>query len=54
MELIIVTAIVFAALFFSLRRFVKIYKGADSCECGSGCSCSGSSKIDCSQGSKPF
>ena len=52
MELIIVIAIVSAAAFFSIRSFVRIYKGEDSCGCGSGCSCS--SKDICSQNSEPF
>jgi hypothetical protein len=52
MELIIVIAIVLAALFFSVRSFVKIYKGEDSCNCGSGCS--RSSKELCNKGSEPF
>ena len=52
MELIIVIAIVLAALFFSVRSFVKIYKGEDSSGCGSGCSCS--TQGCCSQDSGPF
>ncbi len=54
MELFIVIVIVLAAAWFSIRRFVKMYKEDDACGCGSGCSCS--SKHQCSEGedSKPF
>ena len=38
MDAIIVGVIVTAAVVFTLRSFVKIYKGEDSCQCG-GCSC---------------
>ncbi|MBU1194365.1 MAG: FeoB-associated Cys-rich membrane protein [Proteobacteria bacterium] len=44
MELFIVIIIVAAALFFCIKSFVKIYKGEDSCGCGSDCSCPGKSK----------
>ncbi|MCF6247247.1 MAG: FeoB-associated Cys-rich membrane protein [Desulfobacula sp.] len=46
MDLLIVSIIVAIAIGFTLKSFVKIYKGEDSCGCG-GCSCS--SKDDCNQ-----
>lgn len=56
MELFIVIAIVSAALFFSVRKFVKIYKGEKSCDCGSGCSCAsqGTCHQDPQGGNTPF
>lgn len=49
MDVIIVGVIVSAAVFFTLRSFIRIYKGEDSCSCG-GCSCR--SKKSCDQGSQ--
>ena len=49
MDSIIVGIIVIAAVAFSVRSFVKMYKGEGSCSCGEGCStCSsnGSCKPD--------
>lgn len=52
MDFIIVMAIVFAAVLFTIRSFIRIYKGEGSYSCDSGCACS--SKDDCRQGSEPF
>jgi len=46
MDSIIVGIIVIAAVVFSVRSFVKTYKGEGDCSCGGGCSCS--SKDSCS------
>ncbi len=40
MDLIIVGIIVTGAVFFSIRSFIKMYKGEGDCGCGTGCSCS--------------
>jgi hypothetical protein len=40
MDIIIVGIIVTGAVIFSVRSFVKIYKGEGDCSCGKGCSCS--------------
>ncbi len=40
MDIIIVGIIVAGAVIFSVRSFVKIYKGEGDCSCGTGCSCS--------------
>lgn len=40
MDLILVGIIVTVAVIFSIRCFVKIYKGEGECSCGDGCSCS--------------
>lgn len=48
MDTVIVGAIVALAIGFMVKRFVDILKGKKSCDCGSGCSCSGGS---CSEGS---
>lgn len=45
MDLIIVGIIVLAAVVFTARSFIKMYKGEEGCSCGSSCSCS--SKIGC-------
>jgi len=39
MDLIIVGIIVAGAVFFSVRSFIKIFKGKGDCSCGIGCSC---------------
>lgn len=39
MDVLIVSVIVAIAVGFTLRGFVKIFKGEDRCNCG-GCSCS--------------
>lgn len=49
MENIIVGLIVAAALVFSVRSFVRIYKGNGSCGCSDGCGCSPSEKDCCGQ-----
>ncbi|MBU8848399.1 MAG: FeoB-associated Cys-rich membrane protein [Desulfobacterales bacterium] len=46
MDLIIVGIIVIAAMIFSVRSFVKTYKGESGGSCGGGCSCS--SRDSCS------
>jgi hypothetical protein len=46
METIIVGIIVAGAIFFSVRSFIKMYKGEGDCSCGTGCSCSSSSGCD--------
>jgi hypothetical protein len=38
MDIVIVGVIVAVAMVFSLRSFVKIYKGEGDCSCGTGCS----------------
>jgi hypothetical protein len=40
MDIVIVGIIVAGAVIFSVRSFVKIYKGEGDCSCGTGCSCS--------------
>jgi len=45
MDSLIVGIIVLAAVIFSVRSFIKTYKGEGGCSCGTGCSCS--SKEDC-------
>ncbi len=40
MDLIIVGIIVTAAVIFSVRSFIKIYKGEGSCSCNGGFNCS--------------
>ena len=40
MESILVGVIVGGAVIYSLRRFVKIYRGEKGCSCSNGCSCS--------------
>jgi len=45
MENIIVGLVVAAALIFSLRSFVRIYKGDGACGCG--CACSPLDKACC-------
>ena len=45
MDLIIVGIIVAAALVFTVRSFVKIYKGDEKCGCG-GCSCDAKDACD--------
>lgn len=52
MELLFVISIVSAAVFFTVRGFVRIYRGEVSCGCASGCSCA--SKEGCSKGPEPF
>ena len=47
MDSIIVGIIVIAAVFFSVRNFIKTYKGEGGCSCGGGCSCP--SNDSCSQ-----
>lgn len=48
MDLVIVGIIVLGAIIFSVRCFVKTYKGEGGCSsCGTGCSCS--SKDNCNQ-----
>ncbi|MCG8636364.1 MAG: FeoB-associated Cys-rich membrane protein [Desulfobacterales bacterium] len=49
MENIIVGVIVALALGFSIRAFVRIYKGEGECGCGSSCGCSPSEKECCGQ-----
>jgi len=49
MENILVGLIVAAALFFSVRSFVRIYRGKGSCGCGEGCACSPSDKACCKE-----
>lgn len=46
MDLVIVIIVVTAAVFFSIRSFVKIFNEEDSCGCGSGCACSTKEKCD--------
>jgi hypothetical protein len=48
MDSIIVGIIVIAAVAFSIRSFVKTYKGDGGCSCDGGCDCSseGSCKSD--------
>ncbi len=46
MDLIIVGIIVAVAVAFSVRSFIKIYKGEGDCSCSPGCSCS-SSRLKC-------
>jgi len=46
MDLIIVGIIVSGAILFSVRSFVKTFKGEGKCGCGTGC-CSCSSKNLC-------
>ncbi len=50
MDMILVSIIVAGALFFTIRSFVKIYKGEKKCACG-GCKqeCSSSIKDSCIQ-----
>ncbi len=43
MDTIIVGIIVALAVGFMVKRFVDIWKGKKSCDCSSGCSCSGGS-----------
>jgi len=50
MDLFIVIIIVAAAIYFTIRKFIKNYKEQDGC--GSGCSCP--SKRDCNQNFEPF
>ncbi len=38
MDIVIVGIIVAGAILFSVRSFVKIYKGEGDCSCGTGCS----------------
>jgi len=38
---IIVGLIVAVALFYTVRRLIKIFKGESSCGCGGSCSCDG-------------
>lgn len=45
MDSIIVGIIVIGAVIFSVKSFIKIYKGEGDCSCGEGCSCS--SKNSC-------
>lgn len=45
MDLIIVGLVVGAAVIFSLRSFVKIYRGEGGCSCSGGGSCA--SKASC-------
>ena len=40
MDLIIVFIIVAAAVGFTIRGFLKMYRGEGNCGCGNGCSCS--------------
>lgn len=47
MDSVIVLIIVAAAVGFTVRSFVKIYKGEQGCSCGD-CSCT--SKSSCDQG----
>lgn len=49
MENIIVGLIVAAALAFSVRSFIRIYRGKGGCSCGDGCGCSTSEKSCCGQ-----
>ncbi len=46
MDTIIVGVIVAFAIIFTVLRFVKIYKGEGSCECGGGCSCNAKDECD--------
>ncbi len=48
MDLLIVGIIVAGAVIFTVRGFIKVYKGEDRCGCSSGCSCP--SKGNCDQG----
>lgn len=52
MDLFIVGIIVAGAVIFSVRSFVKIYKGEGVCFCETGCSCS--SKEMCNQNTNTF
>lgn len=54
MENIIVGIIVAAALVFSIRSFIRIYKGKESCGCGSSCGCDPGPKHCCSQHGTPI
>ena len=54
MENILVGLIVAAALFFSVRSFVRIYRGKGSCGCGGGCACSPSDKACCTKSDTVF
>lgn len=47
MENLIVGLIVAAALFFSVRSFIRIYNGKGSCGCGDSCGCDTSGKACC-------
>lgn len=47
MDLIIVFIIVAAATGFTIRSFIKMYKGEGGCSCDAGCSCS--EKDSCSR-----
>ena len=47
MDLIIVTLIVAAAVGFTVKSFLKIYKGEGGCSCDAGGSCS--AKASCSR-----
>ena len=50
MEDIIVWIVVFAALVFTIRSIVKVYKGDGGCDCASGCSsCPSEDKNACGQ-----
>jgi hypothetical protein len=53
MENILVGLIVGGALVFSLRSFIKIYKGEGDCSCGSACGCSSAEQQNCGKTS-PF
>ncbi|MFO7748813.1 MAG: FeoB-associated Cys-rich membrane protein [Desulfobacteraceae bacterium] len=52
MDMIIVCAVVAGALFFILRRFIKIYRGETGCQCASSSSCP--SKTTCCSGKSGF
>ncbi len=46
MDIVIVGVIVAVAMVFSIRSFVKIFKGESDCSCGTGC-CSCHSNASC-------
>jgi hypothetical protein len=46
MDTIIVGIIIAAAVIFTFRRFVRIYKGDSSCDCDTGCSRSSKNECD--------
>jgi len=45
MDIVIVGIIVVVAIVFSIRSFVKIFKGESDCSCGTGCSSCSSNDV---------